>query len=69
MGVEGQVIRHPGRTAHNRAVHGYRERDGLMFAWALGNTLSRRHGGGSRAGSRGRTGHRAGAAPQRPGLR
>lgn len=29
------------RAAHNKAVLGYRERDGLMVAWALSNTLSR----------------------------
>lgn len=29
------------RAAHNKAVLGYRERDGLMAAWALSNTLSR----------------------------
>ncbi len=29
------------RAAQNRAVHGYRERDGLMLAWATSNTLSR----------------------------
>lgn len=29
------------RDAHNKTVLGYRERDGLMAAWALSNTLSR----------------------------
>jgi hypothetical protein len=29
------------RAAHNRAAMGYRERDGLMTAWALSNSLSR----------------------------
>lgn len=30
------------RAAHNKAALGYRERDGLMTAWALSNTVSRR---------------------------
>ena len=29
------------RAAHNQAAIGYRERDGLMTAWALSNSLSR----------------------------
>jgi hypothetical protein len=29
------------RAAHNRAALGYRERDGLMTAWALSSSLSR----------------------------
>jgi hypothetical protein len=29
------------RAAHNQAALGYRERDGLMTAWALSNSLSR----------------------------
>ena len=29
------------RAAHNQAALGYRERDGLMAAWALSNSLSR----------------------------
>src|ERR1700682_3178511 len=29
------------RAAHNQAALGYRERDGLMTAWTLSNSLSR----------------------------